>query len=53
MALTATTMSRPSPVISVVVPTVGRAPKLEASLAAYAGLDARTPPFDVVVIGAR
>ncbi len=36
--------------ISVVIPTVGRAGKLEKSLSSYENLDPDTPPFEVIVV---
>jgi GT2 family glycosyltransferase len=36
--------------ISVIIATVGRPDRLLASLNAYAGLDPKTPPFEVVVV---
>ena len=36
--------------ISVVIPTIGRAGPLEASLAAFEGLDPATPDFEVLVV---
>lgn len=36
--------------ISVVIPTVGRAAALEASLGGFAALDPATPPFEVAVV---
>jgi len=44
------TMTVKEPALSVVIATLGRAPQLRASLAAYAALDPATPPFEVVVV---
>jgi len=39
-----------TPVISVVIPTVGRASKLDAALTAFRELDRATPPWEVIVV---
>lgn len=38
------------PYLSVVIPTVGRGPRLHATLHAFAALDPATPDFEVVVV---
>lgn len=43
-------MSNPGCEISVIIATVGRAEKLQASLAAYETLAAGTPPFEIIVV---
>lgn len=43
-------MNADNPKISVVIPTVGRGEALEASLAAFEGLDPATPDFEVMVV---